>query len=405
MNENSDALVGQESTARGWRGRIVSIAIVLIAVVMVVAVARIPKKEPALPEANIPPVNVVVQTIEPLAEFADTFTLSAVVEPEYVVRVAAEVAGRIERYGTRSHAVSWRGREIPAGSVLDEGEPIEAGAPIAYLNRELLQAAYDRAQAQSEYDRNEYDRIADLYKREVTSKAEYDDARAKRDISQATLEEEARNLERTEIVAPISGILNRFTAEVGEYAVAGQQIAEIVCIDRVKVVVEVPERDIHYLKLGDTAEIVVKNSKLVRFVGKITYLSELADPATRTTRIEITIDNPDHLMRSGQIISATLTRRIINDAIMIPLASVIPLENGRVTYVVMDGLAERREVELGLIYGHSVRILSGLSAGDKLIVAGHRYVGPGQPVTVVEQRDSIALRDSHTVSHSTSGKP
>ena len=337
----------------------------------------IPDKTPKLPEAKIPPVNVVVQTVEPLAEFADTFKLSAVVEPEFVVQVAAEVPGRIERYGTRSSSVTWRGREIPAGSVLDEGEPIEAGAPIAYLNCDLLKAAYDRAKAQSEYDRTEYERISDLYAREVTSKAEYDDARAKRDISKATFEEAERNLERTEIVAPINGILNRVMAEVGEYAVPGQQVAEIVSIDRIKVVVEVPERDIHYLKLGDAADIVVKNSKLVRFTGKIAYLSELADPATRTTRIEITVDNPDHLMRSGQIISATLTRRIIKNAIMIPLDSVIPLEKGRVAYIVTDGLAKRCEVELGLIDGSSVRILSGLNAGDQLIVAGHRYVGPG----------------------------
>ncbi len=405
MNENSAAPAGQGSAARGWRGRIIPVVIVLIAIAMVVAVAMIPDKTPELPEAKIPPVNVVVQTIEPLAEFADILTLSAVVEPEFVVRVAAEVAGRIERYGTRSQAVTWRGREIPAGSVLDEGEPIEAEAPIAYLNRDLLQAAYDRDKAQSEYDRIEFERIADLYEREVTSKAEYDDARATRDISRATFQEAARNLERTEIVAPIGGILNRLTMEVGEYAVPGQQVAEIVSIDRVKVVVEVPERDIHYLELGDTAEIVFKNNQVIRFTGRITYISELADPATRTTRIEIIVDNRDHLMRSGQIIRATLTRRIIKDAIMIPLDSVIPLENGRVSYVVKDGLAERREVELGLIRGHGVRILSGLSAGDTLIVAGHRFVGPGQPVTIVEQQPTLADRKTNITNHATPDRP
>ncbi|MBU0617299.1 MAG: hypothetical protein KKI02_06265, partial [Planctomycetes bacterium] len=131
-----------------------------------------------------------------------------------------------------------------------------------------------------------------------------------------------------------------------------------------------------------------------RLTGQVSYISELADELTRTTRVEITVGNPEHRLRSGQIIRARLTRRVLTDVIMIPLGSVIPLEQGRVVYVANDGQAERREVELGLIKGRSVRILSGLKAGDRVIVAGHRYVGPGQPVTVVEQQSSEHRQDA-----------
>jgi membrane fusion protein (multidrug efflux system) len=179
--------------------------------------------------------------------------------------------------------------------------------------------------------------------------------------------------------------------EVGEFAVPGDQVAEIVEIDRVKVVVDVPERDVHYLRVGDTAEVLGYAQKDLQRRGAITYINELADEYTRTTRLEIALDNRDHRFRSGQIVRARLTRRVLSDVIMIPLGAVIPLEHGKAVYIVNAEHAQRREVELGLIKGRRVQVLRGLSEGDRLIVAGHRYVSPGQSVNVVERQQPAAV--------------
>ena len=69
--------------------------------------------------------------------------------------------------------------------------------------------------------------------------------------------------------------------------------------------------------------------------------------------------------------------------ILVPLSAVIPLEGGRAVYVVENGVAVRRPVTLGFLVGQSVHVLSGLSAGDLLIVEGQRYVAPGKPVRIV----------------------
>lgn len=404
MDAHADAHEQIAGRARVWRARLVPLALVVVAAALVVVVARLPGKVEPLPDNGVAPTNVIVETVRPLSELADTFTLSAIVEPECVVCVAAEVSGRIERYAQRHAAVNWRGRVLAAGEPIDEGEPIAKGDPIVYLNTDLLQARFDQAQAQFEYDQSEYDRIADLFERGVTSKTEFDNARTTRSVSKAALDEAARNLERAQITAPISGVLNRLPMEIGEYASPGAQVAEIVSDDRVKAVVEVPERDIYYLSLGDTAEVLVDALEQTRLTGAISYISELADELTRTTRIEILVDNRDRRLRSGQIVRARLTRRVLTDVIMIPLGSVIPLEQGRVVYVVNDGHAERREVELGLIEGRSVEILSGLAGGDRLIVAGHRYVGPGQPVTVVETQGPDQRRDAGAPAASAAGQ-
>lgn len=404
-----DAWKQYDRARRTWVGRSIAALLVLAAAGVVVLLFLIPAPPKPAAEVAPTPVNVVVRMIEPLPELIDTLTLSAVVEPEVVVRVAAEVAGRVERYGLRERTLQWRGREFPAGRTIAEGEPVEAGETLIHLNRELLQAAYDRAKAQYEYDEREYRRIADLFEREVTAKTEFDTARTRRDISRAALDEAERSLERTTIFAPRDGFLNRLMIEPGEYAVPGQNVAEIVALSRVKVAVDVPESEVHHLRAGDRAVVLARTPEQLELAGEIQYISELADTETRTSRVEIVVENPEHVLRSGQIVRARLTRRVLKDVIMIPLGSVIPLEEGRIVYVVNDDHAVRREVTLGLIEGREVQVLEGLQAGDRLIVAGHRYVGPGQLVTVVSDIAASgsgvveAPADSRTTKSATDG--
>ena len=359
--------------ARHGFKRFIPLLLVVVAVALVGVVERMKTDVEQPPAAEVPPVNVTVELVQAIPELPDTLDLTAVIEPNRVVNVAAEVSGQIEQFGQRQD-----------GAVLQEGEPVSKGQPIIHLNKDLLQAAYDRALAQYDYDEREYERILGLYESGATSKTELDDAGTRRQVSRASLAEATRQLERTTIAAPINGILNRLPREVGEYVVPGDDVAEIVDIDTVKIAVDVPERDVHCFHVGDHAAVLLQGDEQEPTAGDITYISALADEGTRTTRLEITVPNRDHGLRSGQIARARLTRRVLQDAIMIPLDAVIPLEEGRVVYVVNDDHAERRVVELGFIKGHRVRVLGGLGAGDRLIVAGHRYVGPGQTVNVVD---------------------
>jgi len=367
---------------------LVSLALLVLGAVGVGVIASLPNPQPEMKPPEPIPVNVEIQRVRPLDELPDAFTVTAVIEPQAVVRVAAEVAGRVERYGTHEQTMQWRGREFTKGTPVDEGHLVAASDPIVHLNKDLLQARYERAAAQFDYDQREYRRLLDLYERGTTSKTELDDAATQRDISKAAMEEATRELERTTIRAPLDGVLNRLLVEPGEYVMPGTLVAELVDLRRVKVVVDVPERDVPFLKIGQSAEILLGPPENRQLVGTITYIGELADDETRTTRTEITVDNADYELRSGQIVRARITRRVLHDVMMIPLSSVIPLEKGRVVYVVDDQMrARRRNVELGLIKGRDVQVLSGLVPGDRLIVKGHRYVGPGQPVAI---QDSAA---------------
>jgi membrane fusion protein (multidrug efflux system) len=339
-------------------------AVVAALLITVVVVALLPKKPPAV---EVPPVPVEVLTIAPLASLPDAFVLPGVVEPRRVVRVSAEVAARVERID------------------VVEGQTVQAGGTMIALNTDLLSAAYQRARAAAEFDARDMERVNELHARSVATASELDQARAKAEASQATLNEAQAELNRAVIVAPLDGVVNRIPVEVGEYMQKGTGVAEIVEIDTVKVVTDVPSRDVAYLKVGSPQQVVL-NPSGDEVTGRITYIGAVADEATRTTPVEITADNRQRTFHSGQIVTVRLKRQDLTGVILIPLEAVIPLEDGKEVYVVENGQAASRRVTLGILTGRKVQVTSGLAAGDRLIVGGaQRYVGPGQPVTVVEQ--------------------
>jgi membrane fusion protein (multidrug efflux system) len=358
------------SVMKKWlRRNVLKALIVIIAIAVVMAAGRLPEKDRETPAAPAPPVNVTVTTVRAEPNLADTFELPAVVEPNRVVNVAAEFEGRIER--------------IPR----KEGSKVQAGDLLVQINDDLIRPAYEKARAQVERDQIEYNRMKKLVEDDATSRRDLDDAITKLAISKAQLEEVAARLQRTRILAPIDGVLNDIMVEEGEYVAIGAPVAEIVETDVVKVVVQVPERDIVFFDVGRQADVRVHTRDGNKWLsGKITFISEVADQQTRSTRMEITVPNEHRIIRSGQIVTVNLTRRILKDAVMIPLLAVIPREEGHSVYVVNSNEAKRRKVEFDIIKKDRVRITSGVEPGDKLIIEGHRFVAPGQKVNITESQ-------------------
>jgi membrane fusion protein (multidrug efflux system) len=343
--------------------------IILVAIAVLTVIAKLPQRERSAPLTEVPPVNVTVMPIIAQPQLADTFSLPAVIEPNRIVIVSAEVEGRIDR--------------IP----LKEGDSVKSGDLLIQINADLIRPLFEIAQEQVKRDQIEFERMDNLVKDNATPQRDLDDARTKLVISKANLNEVSARLERTSIYSPTDGQLNDIIVEEGEYVQVGNPVAEVVDNDTVKVIVDMPERDISFFSIGQKTGVVVNvKGHDTSMTGKISFISELADVQTRSTRMEISLDNKKRLLRSGKIVLVRLTRQMLKDAIMIPLLAVIPMEDNKTIYVVNSDQAQRRQVELGVIKGDRVHVKSGLEPGDRLIIAGHRFVAPGQKVNVVSEK-------------------
>ena len=339
--------------------------VVLAALVVVVIIYfAVPDRDDNKPVAPPAPVNVKTKLVRPIAEVVESFVVVGQVSPDRVVVVSAEVAGRVEQIH------------------VTEGQPVEAGKPIIRLNTDLLKAEYDAAKATAEFDQRERERIEDAAKDGVATDKEVDMARAKAAASKAQYDAAKARLARATISAPISGKLDEVVPELGMYLNVGNVVARMVDMDPAKIVVHVPEPDVPYLRLGQSGEILLDEDGKDALTGRVTFIGELADLSSNTTRVEISVPNEPRVLRSGTIVRVRLVRRKFSNAIMIPLEAVIPMEKTRAVYVMdKDGKAERRDgVKLGFIKGDEVLVTEGLKGGDRLIIDGHRALSPGDAV-------------------------
>jgi membrane fusion protein, multidrug efflux system len=362
----------ENTTSPKRKGRVlrffVKFLIVIAALTGVFFAASMPKKDRTVAAEEAAPTNVDVMTITAEPKFAETFELPAVVEPNRVVTISAEVSGSIE--------------SIP----VVKGNPIHKGELLIELNSDLIKPQVAVSEAQLNRDKIQYERMKNLVANEATSKSDLDDATTRLAVSQATLENITAQFKRSRIFSPVSGTLNRLLVDEGEYVQPGMQVAEIVETDPAKIVVDIPEKDVSYIKETTDANISFDyQGKPQNITGTITFLSKLADQQTRSVPMEITVENHKGYLHSGQIVKVLLTRRTIENAILIPLSAVIPLEKGYAVFIVDSAIAQRKEVELGIIKSDRVQISNGLKPGDLLIVAGHRFVAPGQKVNVVSK--------------------
>ncbi len=354
---------------KGFVRHIWRLAIILIALLGVVLVSRMPKRQVGVIATSSPPVNVSVIQITPEDAVQDTFDLPAVVEPNRVTTVSAEIAGHIDTIACK------------------KGQRLRPDDVLVTLNTDLLMPQYDTAKTQYLRATLEWERMKDLVQKKATAQKDLDDATTTLSIAKATVDQIEATLDRCRIKAPATGVINDLPVELGEYLDPGMPVAQLVDTTTVKVAVELPERDVPYFCVGQTAEIRVSLRGVDQtFSGTITFISEVADIQTRSTRMEITLPNSDQLLHSGQIVLVRLKRQTFQNAIFIPLLAVIPMESTKSVYIVEHGLAVRKDVELGVIKGDRIQILKGLDAGDQLIIQGHRFVAPGLEVTLIPKK-------------------
>lgn len=312
-------------------------------------------------ETSAVPVSVVVVNPIPMK---DVIYLPGETEAWQDVQVATNAAGRIEWIGPR------------------EGQDVKKGALLAKIDVSALKAALDHAEAAYQLAEDLYQRRRRLYENKIIAKEELNQSETQRKLALTDLEQIKVKYNHGFPKSPITGIINHLYVDVGEYADIGKPIADIVNIDKIKINVRVPELDVRFVKKGQKTPTKIDAFPDRTLIGTIDFVAFKADPATKTFLVRSIIDNPTHDIRPGMIGRVVFVRRVIPDAIAVPLFALVDKGGERIVFVEKDGVAESRTISIGVIEGDRIQITSGLNAGDHLIVKGHTEVEDGMRVTV-----------------------
>lgn len=177
------------------------------------------------------------------------------------------------------------------------GDVVEKGAVIARLRPEERYARLAEHKARLRQRQIEYDAAKELSDKGYRSKTNLAEAMAELDAAKAVVQQMEIDIARTNIRAPFDGIIDTGHVEVGSYVKVGDIAATIVDLDPLLVIGHITEREVGQLEIGASGTVSMVTGQNVD--GTVTFIAPVADPATRTYRFELTVDNQEFEMRDG----------------------------------------------------------------------------------------------------------
>jgi RND family efflux transporter MFP subunit len=191
-------------------------------------------------------------------------------------------------------------------------------------------------------------------------------------------------LKNAMVTAPITGVVAAVNIEQGELAGAGMPVAIILNTDMVDVEINVSEANINQVNKGSEVKVLVSAVSSEPLIGIVETVSPAVNPQTRQFPVKISLQNQEGLLKPGMFARVFLVTAKETNALKIPKEAVVA-DNGRpYVYVVVNGVAVKKEVILGLRLTNNsrIQIISGLVLGEEVVIKGQHRLADGRAVMV-----------------------
>ncbi|HNS48910.1 MAG TPA: efflux RND transporter periplasmic adaptor subunit [bacterium] len=322
-------------------------------------------------------------TLQPVARrnLTEELSFSGTLEASRAVPILARVSGKLEEV------------------LFQEGDWVKPGQIVARIETRdyqlrLLEARAARLAAAAELENagKNFGRMESLFREEVITAQEMDNARARRDAAAAAVERFEVQIKMVQeqladclITAPFGGFVSRRFFDPGVFiGAASGPILELVDLAELKVKIPVGETDLARLRLGQPVKIVADAFPDLSVSGRVTRLSPVLDPVTRTAGCEIAIANPGGRFKAGMFVRAEVLVGSHQGVLTISQEALSLQGDNPTVYVVKDGTASLRQVKLGFQSGPLFEVTGGLAEGEKVVISGFGSLYDGAKVEISE---------------------
>ncbi len=282
------------------------------------------------------------------------------------------------------------------------GNNVEPGQTLAFLDSLELgekKSVFLQARTNLEVARRNYTREERLFKQQISSEKEYLEAKGEFERSEAAFRAarealrlvgladseidaiawggKGHPLSHFPLLAPFAGTVVEQHITIGELIEPNESPYTIADLTTVWALLDIYEKDLALVSVGDSAEMTVEAYPGAAFRGQVTYLSSLLDPATRTAQARVEIENRDGRLRPGMFATAILTAPLAagRTALVVPRDAVQQVRGKPVVFIeVQPGSYQMRELALGQEAGVDVEVLSGLAADERVVTEGAFYL-------------------------------
>jgi membrane fusion protein, multidrug efflux system len=311
---------------------------------------------------------------------------------DQTVAVAPRAAGRVQEVYVRLGDRVTQGQRIARIEDFELREQIkqaEAAQEVSLATIRQRDADLQLALTNVERSRNLFERqllpkqtLDDNEARYQSAVAQLDLARAQANQSKARLDELRINMANTIVTSPMNGVIARRAVDPGASVSQNAPVVDVVDVSKVRLVVNVVEKDLSALQAGDTTRVQVDGYPGETFRGRIARVSPILDPATRTAPIEIEIPNADYRLKPGMYARVSITTGTKDNALVVPGSAVVDLGGRRGIFQPLNGSAVFRTVQVGSEQGAQTEILGGLSEGEQVITTGAGALRDGDRILI-----------------------
>ncbi|HDO1361678.1 TPA: efflux RND transporter periplasmic adaptor subunit [Aeromonas veronii] len=333
------------------------------------------------PEPEFP----VTAMVTKAQDWVPTIEAIGFIEPNQGVTLSTELAGTID-------AITF-----------ESGKPVKADQLLLSLDSTVERANLRASQAKLPAAKAKFDRFQNLYKTSSISKEQLDEAEAAYRSLEADIESLKATIARREVRAPFSGVVGLRNVFLGQYLQPGTDIVRLEDTSVMRLRFTVPQTDISKIKLGQTIKINVDAYPQTQFDGHITAIEPAVNFQSGLIQVQADIPNNDGQLRSGMFARASIILPTVKDQIVIPQTAISFTLYGQNVYVLKEGEETDKEgnkvkvlrakqvvVKAGERRGNDVHVLSGIQAGDQIVLSGQVRLSNDTKVHVVEN-DALAV--------------
>ncbi len=260
-----------------------------------------------------------------------------------------------------------------------EGSEVAKGTPLFKVDDGELKAEVARAEADRDLARQALARTKDLVNERASSQADLERAEATSRSTQAQLDLLSLRLDRTTVRAPFAGTAGQRFVSLGDYVTTSSRLVALQTVNPQRAAFQVPERYADQLKLGQRVVFRVAALPGKEFVGIVDFVDPVVRLPGRTITVKAQVPNPRRELQAGMFIEVRLATAVRPRAVVIPEDAVLPLQGSNFVWVVTDGKATRRQVDLGVRTPGFVEAKTGIQPGDQVVVGGQERLAEGAP--------------------------
>lgn len=300
-------------------------------------------------------------------EVTVTGTSTGTVRSEVEVNITAQRTDKIAKLYVEE------GDRVKAGGFIAELDTSEVMANLNKVKADLKKTKVDLFNAETDYKRKDA-----LFKEELVTQQQFDEARKRLSIAEAESEraKAALDVARLQydysfIRSPVSGVISKRPVDVGDTATPGPILASVVDPDNLYIEAPIDEADVSSVELGQTVRITIDAYPARVFFGKVIKISPVVigvKQEARTFEVRVSVPDDEIVLKPGMSADVEIVTGEAKDTLVVPSQAVIEKGDESIVYVSEGGRAMQRKIRIGIYNWNFTEIKEGLIEGEKIII-------------------------------------